>query len=284
MKNLFTKHVLPISIAAILVSGCNFSSKTKENKATTSNGQKASVEVQVFDAVKIKNQIVETIRKMPSEKEIATLLNEAGASYIFDLTVPVKQAEKMMTKSDQSLGLGMYSFDLIYASVYKRADVTAGISQVSEKLIDNLGLSNELVSSKNMLARIKANTSNKDSIDYLVTQEMNYFHKQMSKGNMPDVYAMSVIGSNVEALYVLCEVTLLSKDKTKMLDVISKQNERVYLLFSLLELMSGDENIKPYFEQFKPVVAIFQNNQKITEKELGQIVPLMETVRKNILK
>jgi hypothetical protein len=284
MKKLFTKQVVPIAIVVILVSGCNFSTKTKENKGSTSSGQKASVEVQVFNAVKIKNQIVETIRKMPKEKEIANLLNEAGASYIFDLTVPAKQAEKMMTKSDQSFGLGMYSFDLIYASVYKRADVAAEISQVSEKIIDNLGLSNELISSKNMLERIKTNTGNKDSLDYLVSQEMNYFHQQMSEGDMPDVYALSVIGSNVEALYVLSEVTLLAKDKTKMLDIMSKQNERVNLLFTLLELMSGDQNIKPYFEQFKPVVTIFQENQKISEKELRQIGPLMEAVRKNILK
>jgi hypothetical protein len=40
MKNLFTKHVLAIGIALILVSGCNFSSKTKEKKGTTSSGQK----------------------------------------------------------------------------------------------------------------------------------------------------------------------------------------------------------------------------------------------------
>lgn len=61
MKNLFTKYVLPITIAVIMVYGCNFSSKTKENKCTTSSGKKASIEIRVFDAVKVKNQIVETI-------------------------------------------------------------------------------------------------------------------------------------------------------------------------------------------------------------------------------
>lgn len=284
MKNLFTKNVLLFGIALILVSGCNFSTKTQEKKGATLGGKTASVEVEVFDAVKIKDQIVETIRKMPSEKEIASLLNEAGASYIFDLTVPAKQTEKMMTKSDQSIGLGLYSFDLLYASVYKRGDVAAEISQVSEKLIDNLGLNNALISSKNYLARIKANVGNKDSLDYLVSQEMNYYHQQMSAGDQPDVYALSVIGSNVEALYVLSQVTLLAKNNAKMLDVMSRQTERVNLLFSLLELMSGDEHIKPYYEQFKPVVAIFAANQKITDKELAQIGPLMETVRKNILK
>ena len=189
-----------------------------------------------------------------------------------------------MTKSDQSFGLGLYSFDLIYATVYNRGDKAAEISQVSQKLIDNLGLREQLISSKNYLGRIKENSKNKDSLDYLVTQDLNHFHQQMSTGDQPDVYALSVIGSNVEALYILSQSTLLANNKAKMLDIMSRQTERVKLVFTLLELMSGDENIKPYYEQFKPVVTIFEENQTITEKELAQIAPLMETVRKNILK
>ena len=126
--------------------------------------------------------------------------------------------------------------------------------------------------------------SNKDSLDFLVTQDINHFHQEMSAGDQPDVYALSVIGSNVEALYILSQSTLLAKNNTKMLDIMSKQNERVKLIFTLLEIMSGDENIKPYYEQFKPVVTIFEENQTITDQELQQIHPLMEKVRKNILK
>lgn len=283
MKNHVTRNFLTFSIALILVVGCNSSTKTKVDKGTTSSGQQASVEVEVFDAMKIKDQIVETIRKMPSEKEIATLLNEAGASYIFDLTVPAEQAEKLMTEADQSFGLGLYSFDLLYATVYNRGDAAAEISQVSEDIIDKLGLRDELISSKNYLGRIKTNSDNKDSLDYLVSQDLNHFHQQMSSGDQPDVYALSVIGSNVEALYILSQSTLLAKNNAKMLNIMSMQNERVNLVFTLLELMSEDENIKPYYDQFKPVVAIFEQNPKITEKELAQIAPLMETVRKNIL-
>ena len=284
MKNLITKHVLPFGIALILISGCNSSTKTKEDKGTTSGGQQASVEVEVFDAVKVKDQIVETIAKMPSEKDVAIFLNEAGASYIFDLTVPAGQSEKMLTKSDQSFGLGLYSFDLLYASIYNRGDVVTEIKNVNEKLIDNLGLREELISTIDYTGRLKANAGNKDSLNYIVSQDMNYFHQQMSKGNQPGVYALSVIGSNVEALYTLSQSTLLAKNKEKMLEVMSRQTDRVNLVFTLLELMSGDENIKPYYEQFKPVVKIFEENPKITEKELAQIGPLMETVRKNILK
>ena len=64
---------------------------------------------------------------------------------------------------------------------------------------------------------------------------------------------------------------------------MNRQNERVNLVYTLLELMSEDENIKPYYEQFKPVVTIFEENKKITENELAKIGSLMEDFRKNIM-
>jgi len=283
MKNLVTKNALLFGIALILFAGCNSSTKTKEKKGTTSTGQEAYVEVEVFDAVKIKDDIVETIRQMPSEKEVAVELNEAGASFIFDLTVPPEQAEKLMTEAEQSFGLGLYSFDLLYATVYNRGDVAAEISGVSEQIIDDLGLRSELISSKNYLGRIKENSDNKDSLDYLVTQDLNHFHQQMSAGDQPGVYALSVIGSNVEALYILSHVTLLANNNENLLFIMNKQKERVNLVFTLLELMSEDENITPYYEQFKPVVTIYEESDKITENELAEISTLLETVRKNIL-
>lgn len=283
MKYQLKKVLLLFGIGIIVIAGCNNPNKTKENKGTTSGGQDAYVEVETFDAVKIKDQIVETIRKMPDEKEIAILLNEAGASYIFDLTVPPENVGKLMTKADQSYGLGLYSFDLLYASVYNRGDAAARLSDVNTQLIDELGLRNELISSKDYLGRIKENADNKDSLDFLVTQDLNHFHQQMSEGNQPDVYALSVIGSNVEALYILSQSTLLANNNSKMLTIMNQQNERVNLVFTLLELMSGDEDIKPYYEQFKPVVDIFEENQKITENELSEIATLMEAFRDNIL-
>jgi hypothetical protein len=284
MKNPLVKNVLIFSLVSILFAGCNPSTKTKESKGTTSDGKVATVQVEVFDAVKIKDQIVETIGKIPGEKEVVTLLNESGASYIMDLTLPAEQAEKLLTKTDQSFGLGLYAFDLLYASVYNRGDKAAETSRVTEEIIDKLGLKGELVSSKNYVGRIKANMDNKDSLDYLVTEDINHYHQQLAAGEHPDVYALSVIGSNVEALYVLSQTTLLAKNNAKLLEIMNGQNERVNLIFSLLELMSGDENVKPYYEQFKPVVAFFGENMKITEKELAQIAPLMETIRGNILK
>ena len=284
MKNPLIKNFLIFSLVSALIAGCNPSTKTKETKGTTSDGKVASVEVEVFNAVKIKDQIVETIKKIPDEKDVIKLLNESGASYIIDLTIPAENAEKLLTKTDQSFGLGLYAFDLLYASVYNRGDKVAETNQVSEDLVDKLGMKSELISSKNFMGRIKANIDKKDSLDYLVTDEINHYHQQLEAGEHPDVYALSVIGSNVEALYVLSQTTLLAKNDVKLLEIMNKQKERVNLVFSLLELMSGDENVKPYYDVFKPVVPYFAENVKVTEKELKEIAPLMEKIRGSILK
>jgi hypothetical protein len=284
MKNLFFRNIVFFSIVSVLISGCHPSTKRKESKGTTEDGKQASVTVEIFDPIKIKDQIVETIQKIPDQKEVVKLLNESGASYFIDMTIPIKQSEKMLTKTDLSFGLGMYGFDLLYATTYNRGDNAVEISQVSEQIIDKLGLTGELVSSKNYLGRLKTNVDNKDSLDYLVTQDINHFNNRLAAGNNPDVYALSVIGSNVEALYILSQSTLLAIDNKKMLDIMSAQSQRVNLVLTLLELMSGDENVKPYYEQFKPVVGFFAEGQKITDTGLKQVVPLLESLRKNILK
>ena len=94
MKNLLTKHVLSFGIALILITGCNSSTKTKVEKGKTSSGQKASVEVEVFDAVKVKDQIVETIRKMPGEKPSQPLRGDEFRDFL------KQSAEKVKTWPD----------------------------------------------------------------------------------------------------------------------------------------------------------------------------------------
>lgn len=113
MKLNFPKNALLFSVSVLLFSGCGQSSKVQEKKGTTSEGKEALVEVEVFDAMKIKDQIVEVINTSPKATEIADFINQVGASYILDLTVPIDHIEKFMTQTQMGLGLGMYSFDLV---------------------------------------------------------------------------------------------------------------------------------------------------------------------------
>lgn len=284
MKLTFFKNALIISVSALLVFGCGQSSKVKENKGTTSDGKEASVEVEVFDVMKIKDQIVEIINNSPKAPEIADFINKVGASYILDLTVPIDDVEKFMTRTQMGLGLGMYAFDLNYAKVFNRTDMVLKTSELENQLLEKLGLKNEFTSSNNYMKRLQDNAENQDSIDNLVNQMMNLAHQKFMTSDQPDTYALSFIGANIEALYILTQLTMFAQDSEPMIDFIGEQGDRAKSVFSLLELMSADENVKPYYDEMKAISAYFEEHPKFTEKELKEISVMIESFRNEIFK
>jgi hypothetical protein len=284
MKLNYTKNALIFSVSVLLFSGCGQSSKVQDKKGTTSDGKEAVVEVEVFDAMKIKDQIVEGINNSPKATEVADFLNQVGASYILDVTVPTDDVEKFMTQTQMGLGLGMYTFDLLYAKVFNRSDMVLKISEVEEQLIEKLGLDNEFVSFSSYRKRLQENAENQDSLNVLVNDMMNFAHQKFSTSDQPDTYALYFIGANIEALYILTQLTLFAQNNKPMIEFIGKQGERAKSVFSLLEMMSGDEDVKPYYEKMKPIAAYFEERQKFTEKELNEVSPMIESFRNEIFK
>lgn len=284
MKLTFLKNALIISVSFLLVSGCGQSSKVKESKGTTADGKEASVEVEVFDVMKIKDQIVEIINNSPKAPEIADFINKVGASYILDLTVPIDDVEKFMTKTQMGLGLGMYAFDLNYAKVFNRTDMVLKTSELENQLLEKLGLKNEFTSSNNFMKRLQDNAENQDSIDVLVNQMMNLAHQKFTTSDQPDTYALSFIGANIEALYILTQLTLFAQKNDQMIDFIGQQGERAKSVFSLLELMSEDKNVEPYYQEMKAISTYFEEHQKFTEKELKEVSVMIESFRNEIFK
>lgn len=282
MKFMFLKDVLIISILALFISGCGQSSKVQEKKGTTADGKEASVEVEVFDAMAIKDQIVEVINNSPKATEISDFINRVGASYILDLTVPIDDVEKFMTKTQMGLGLGMYAFDLNYAKVFNRTDMVLKTSELEQQLLERLGLQNEFPASSLYSKRLQDNTDNQDSINSIVNEIMNLAHEKFSNSNQPDTYALAFIGANIEALYILTQLSLFAQNNEPMIDFIGKQGERAKSIFTLLEMMSGDENVKPYYEKMKTIAVYFEEHQKFTEKELAEVSPMIENLRNDI--
>jgi hypothetical protein len=262
-----------------MMAGCN--NAGKKAKETKSKGENASVEA--YDPTKLKDQIIEIIQKSPKGFELVDMLNKAGASYMVDLTVPVEKAEKLMTTTSKGLGFGMYGFDTKYASVYNRSDVSMKINEVEMKLMIDLGIAADIEVVKNYIKRIANNKSNKDSLEILTGKAFVEYHKQMVNGNHAISYALTTIGGNVEALYVLTQMSLYAKDNSKFLELLSNQKERVKSVSDLLETISGDETLKPYYESIKPIMKFFQENNTIGNAELKKIAPEIEKLRNSMI-
>jgi hypothetical protein len=130
---------------------------------------------------------------------------------------------------------------------------------------------------------LQDNKNNKDSVESLVAEAMNYANQQLTESDRPDVYALAFIGANIEALYILSELTKMSVENKELLKIMSNQKEQAKSVFSLLELMSGDKTVKPYYDKMKPVYEYYLQVKKFGEDELLEISPKIEDLRNSII-
>lgn len=281
MKKHFFIQTITVILVSLVVFSCNRTGKQSKGDASARN--EASVRAEEFDSVKMKARIVEIIQKVPKGSEIADLLNEAGASYIVDLTVSPGNIEKMLTTTQKALGAGMFAFDTKYAAVYKRGDIVLQSRKNVNQLSIELGLEEDLTYARKYTERLEKNRSNSDSLEFLAAQMAKDYHQYMQQGKHSDIYALGSIGANIEALYVLSQMTLLAINNEKLLAVMNNQNERVKTLATLLEIMSGDKNVKPYYESIEPVFKFLGEKTTITVSDLKTIVPMIEKARNRII-
>ena len=94
MKKHFFIQIVAVLVVPFLIYGCNRAGK--QSKDVASGEEKAAEQIEVLDAEKVKDQLIKIIRESPKPVEIADLLNEAGASYISDLTIQPEDFMKMM--------------------------------------------------------------------------------------------------------------------------------------------------------------------------------------------
>jgi len=228
--------------------------------------------------------IVETIKTAPKSTELVNFLKEVGVSYISNLTVPLQNVEKYITVVDQSFALGMYAFDLFYANAYNRDDVSAQTITVYGNLMKKLGMESDKAIVAELESRIKVNRSNTDSLNAIVMDYWNMLGSSAYIGEHPGVYAQTYVGANIEGLYILTQVALMAKDNATLIQFIGKQKERIQANYSVLEMTAANEAVAPVFEKMKPIMNYFNNNSDFTAKQLAEVAPLVEQLRRELVK
>jgi hypothetical protein len=283
MKKHFRKIGVILLAAVLVCSGCK-QKPAAQDKTTNSKGQTGTVEVGGFDAVKLKDQIIATVQEAPKLRDLARFFKETGSSYMMELTLPIKDVEKYMTRLDQSLAAGIYVFDLAYARVYNREDVVLQLLDVVNELADKLNLADVQSVMLQYHDRIKQNSENSDSLNIIVMNLMNEIATGKTFLDNTGFTAMFYVTSNIQGLYVLTQAATMATNNAAMITFIGAQKERIKVMYQLLELTAIDPLVAPIFEKMKPIMNYFTDNQVFSAKQLAEVTPMIEQLRKEIVK
>ena len=231
-----------------------------------------------------RTQIIEEISEypLPTAFDVTKLLVEAGASYILNLCNPVGNVNRYLSLKSKALNLGIYGADLSYAATYNQAQETMQYLDVSRELIEDLeieaGFNQELVKS------IERNIDNVDSLIHYITESFYRTYEYLTSNEQDDMSILVMAGSWVEALYITTQISMISKDNSKIIEIISQQDSSLETLLEVMQPISVIDTGSDIYEALTELQEIYREaGDLFTPEELQKLNIKTEEIRMMII-
>ncbi len=253
------KIFLMMVLASFIFVGCGGSGDEKNTDSDSTN------------ALQEKNEISDEVKKviypMPTSFEITKMLNEAGASYIVNLSNPVENVDKYLAEKKQALNLGVYGADLSYASTYNNQEQMMLYLAKSKELAESLQIS--AVFNEKLVNSINENKDDKDSLVRIITESFHSTYEYLVQNGKENLSLLILVGSWTEGLYISCELALTAKENASQIyKVIASQGEHCKKLINLLEKQKSDANVAEVLELVQRIGKVYEEQGITAETEL----------------
>lgn len=227
------------------------------------------------------------LNRFPSPFEVASMLRDANAPYIFRLTNPPENVNRYFTQKTKALNLGIYSTDLAYSSTYSMQDETGKFLYCTGKLAGDLGLAG--IYDKDLLAKAGNYRENRDSLVQLVKQFLANTNDFLRRNNRTQAAALVASGAFVEGLYIVASLCQISASNSPLSTAIFTQKESLDKLLKILWEYGNDSTIKPVADELSSLLPVFTSyglgtGKQISASQAAAIVKLAGDVRSAMIK
>jgi len=204
------------------------------------------------------------VYSVPSPSEMATILQNAGATYNYKLLNDPKNADKYSTLQSRSLSLGVYGADLNYANIFDNTQETMFYIQCTQKLANALGIENAV--NEQTVTRAQDNVDNKDSMLKIIPEMFWELHDYLHDNDKMDITAFVVVGGYVEGLYLATQTVNDTKPNMEIVQKVGEQKLTLDHLISLLNTYEKNKNIEKLLTDMNRVKAVFDKVEMTKEK------------------
>jgi len=158
---------------------------------------------------------------MPPPVDLFISMYELGSNFSKEAVNSPDNLKNYNTTVRKAIGLGAFSSDLSYTSVFGQNQLTMNYFSVSKKLADDLGLTEGF--DQEIVQRINDNLSNADSL-YHITKD-SYSDAIIQVNNSDQAYLLPYIafGGWIESVYIAAVAGDVTKSDKVSLNTVSEQ-------------------------------------------------------------
>lgn len=251
-----------------------------KNQKSSNSGSKDDVELMQVES---KDAVIHEISDypLPTSFEVTTLLIDAGASYILDLCNHVDNVNKYINLKSKALNLGVYGADLSYAATYNQTQETMQYLSASAKLIDELQIGSF---NEELVSNVEANISNVDSLINLISDSFYKTYEYLTTNEQDELSILVMAGSWIEALYITTQISIISAENSKIVEIIYEQSSSLEKLLETMTPVSGSEMSADIFNGLIIMQEIYRSAEgNLSEEQLEALILQTEKLRTQIV-
>lgn len=219
------------------------------------------------------NDMVKTM-PMPASYEIIQLLNQTGASYVFDITNPVDNIDNYISYKQKALNLGIYAADLIYTTTYQKKDETAQYFDNFVQLVSDLEIT---ILNRELFESVQNNLDNKDSLVSILKKAQFDTQKFLNETGKDELALYALTGSWVEGMYLVGATAKFANNKKPLYDIIFKYKKTLTDLIKLMDSYKDNEDFKDLYNYLNKIKGLFAKLEE-NKKDIKTIEQLKETI------
>lgn len=225
--------------------------------------EKKNDAIQQDSTVSTVDTSVQTFYLVPSPDDIFGFADDKNLSYVENLLNPIENASKYNNTMYQEFNFGIYSADLAYCAANAKNEETKKYLQTVQDLSQKIGLAE--IFNASLINRIEHISAQKDSLISISNDTYFDIIRYLDKYQKNSTLSIMAAGGWIECMYIVInQVEYDAENPT--IQKIADQKLVISNLSKFLEQNIGDPNVKTIFDDFKPIVDLYQG---LTIKKLN---------------
>jgi len=206
-----------IVLIVFVVFSCNNSNNN--NQSVTSD-----IKDDLYDSAQGKS-FVYTKYELPLSVEVYKLLKSKNIPFNKQLLLGLENQDKNFTEEKRALVLGIYSSDLVYATIFEQNQEAIDYFGVSIELAHKLDIEDGYNS--NLLDKAYKNIDNTDSLNYVAGEAYWRTCTNLEKNNRTNILPLIVLGSWTESVHIMAKASIGSSMEAGLFKELYNQKEHL---------------------------------------------------------